>query len=154
MATFAKSSFNASVYSLSRPTYPAKLFEYIFKFHGQESPSLQPQWRQAVDLGCGTGKHRCIGSSPCNDLLCCRDNLESNPKMSSFNIYLQVKPLRNCCGSRMSRGSILHQECSRRPEATQTNSRKAHSELRSFSLCKVLRKISSRQSRMKVSILS
>ena len=56
MSTFAKSSFNASVYSASRPTYPLKLFEYIFQFHGQGANSnIKPRWERAVDLGCGTG---------------------------------------------------------------------------------------------------
>ncbi|KAF9042958.1 hypothetical protein BJ165DRAFT_1405370 [Panaeolus papilionaceus] len=40
MSTFAKSSFNASIYSASRPTYPAKLFEYIFAFHRQATLQL------------------------------------------------------------------------------------------------------------------
>ena len=56
MSTFAKSSFNASVYSASRPTYPLKLFEYIFSFHGQGANSNnKPRWERAIDLGCGTG---------------------------------------------------------------------------------------------------
>jgi trans-aconitate 3-methyltransferase len=55
MSTFAKSTFNASVYSASRPTYPLKLFEYIFSFHGQAS-NTKPRWERAIDLGCGTGK--------------------------------------------------------------------------------------------------
>jgi len=53
MATFAKSTFNASVYAASRPTYPAQLFEYIFSFHGKGDPKAQ--WNRAVDAGCGTG---------------------------------------------------------------------------------------------------
>ncbi|KAF9531475.1 S-adenosyl-L-methionine-dependent methyltransferase [Crepidotus variabilis] len=55
MATFSKTSFNASVYSLSRPTYPAKLFDYIFSYHSQGSPGVT-RWDRAVDLGCGTGQ--------------------------------------------------------------------------------------------------
>ena len=57
MTTFAKSSFNASVYSASRPTYPLKLFEYIFSFHaGQGANSNnKSRWERAIDLGCGTG---------------------------------------------------------------------------------------------------
>jgi SAM-dependent methyltransferase len=57
MSTFAKPTFNASVYSASRPTYPLKLFEYIFSFHGQGgSSNIKPRWERAVDLGCGTGQ--------------------------------------------------------------------------------------------------
>ncbi|PPR00682.1 hypothetical protein CVT24_000970 [Panaeolus cyanescens] len=52
MSTFAKPSFNAAVYSASRPTYPVKLFEHIFAFHREHSG----QWKRAVDLGCGTGQ--------------------------------------------------------------------------------------------------
>ena len=58
MSTFAKSSFNASVYSASRPTYPLRLFEYIFSFHagqGANSNTNKPRWERAIDLGCGTG---------------------------------------------------------------------------------------------------
>ena len=57
MSTFAKSNFNAIVYSASRPTYPLKLFEYIFSFHaGQGANSNnKPHWERAIDLGCGTG---------------------------------------------------------------------------------------------------
>jgi len=54
MATFAKSTFNASVYSASRPTYPLKLFEYIFAFHS--NGSNKPRWERAIDIGCGTGQ--------------------------------------------------------------------------------------------------
>ncbi|KAK0442114.1 S-adenosyl-L-methionine-dependent methyltransferase [Armillaria borealis] len=51
MATFAKKSFNASVYAASRPTYPKALFDYIFAYH-----ESGPRWDLAVDLGCGTGQ--------------------------------------------------------------------------------------------------
>jgi len=57
MSTFAKPTFNASVYSASRPTYPLKLFEFIFPFHGQAgSSNIKPRWERAVDIGCGTGQ--------------------------------------------------------------------------------------------------
>ncbi|KAF8962067.1 S-adenosyl-L-methionine-dependent methyltransferase [Flammula alnicola] len=56
MATFAKSTFNASIYSASRPTYPSQLFEYIFDFHRRGSKLNKPQWERAVDVGCGTGQ--------------------------------------------------------------------------------------------------
>ncbi|KAF5372351.1 hypothetical protein D9615_009267 [Tricholomella constricta] len=49
MATFAKRTFNASVYSSFRPTYPKKLFKDIFEFHRTGKDV-------AVDLGCGTGQ--------------------------------------------------------------------------------------------------
>ncbi|KAF9449848.1 S-adenosyl-L-methionine-dependent methyltransferase [Macrolepiota fuliginosa MF-IS2] len=53
MATFAKSTFNASIYSASRPTYPTQLFDYIFNHH-RRKPNAG--WKRAVDLGCGTGQ--------------------------------------------------------------------------------------------------
>ncbi|KAL0572224.1 trans-aconitate methyltransferase 1 [Marasmius crinis-equi] len=67
MATFAKASFDASVYAASRPTYPKALFDFIFKYHRDPTslPSNQlgelaqrgsPRYNTAVDLGCGTGQ--------------------------------------------------------------------------------------------------
>lgn len=56
MATFAKSTFNASVYSSFRPTYPRSLFHDIFEYHGSSIHSRQDL---ALDLGCGTGE-RCV----------------------------------------------------------------------------------------------
>jgi len=62
MATFAQTSFNAAVYSASRPTYPKALFQYIFNYHEKGSATLpvdsplKPRWNLAVDLGCGTGQ--------------------------------------------------------------------------------------------------
>ncbi|KAH9476268.1 Trans-aconitate 3-methyltransferase [Psilocybe cubensis] len=53
MSTFAKSTFNALVYSASRPTYPTELFEHIFAFH---RAGKNAQWERAADLGCGTGQ--------------------------------------------------------------------------------------------------
>lgn len=53
MATFAKVTFNASIYSKSRPTYPQKLFDYIFNYHRNHSAAT---WDVALDLGCGTGE--------------------------------------------------------------------------------------------------
>ena len=63
MAAFAKSSFNAKLYSASRPTYPRQLYESIFRYHehgGASSTKFLGQgpkqlWKRAVDLGCGTG---------------------------------------------------------------------------------------------------
>jgi len=57
MSTFAKATFNAAGYASSRPTYPRRLFDRIFDFHG-----LTGGWETAVDLGCGTGGYmmRCI----------------------------------------------------------------------------------------------
>jgi len=60
MATFAKTTFNASIYSASRPTYPSQLFEHIFSFHRRGSG----KWDKAVDLGCGTGE-RFVSSMMC-----------------------------------------------------------------------------------------
>ncbi|KXN81413.1 Trans-aconitate 3-methyltransferase [Leucoagaricus sp. SymC.cos] len=53
MATFANSTFNAAVYSASRPTYPKQLFEYIFNYH-RRKPNAR--WDRALDTGCGTGQ--------------------------------------------------------------------------------------------------
>lgn len=53
MATFAKKSFNAAIYSSFRPTYPIQLFKEIFDFHRLGNAS----WNTAVDLGCGTGMY-------------------------------------------------------------------------------------------------
>ncbi len=55
MATFAKSTFNASVYSASRPTYPSQLLEYIFDFHRRGASQGTASFQRAVDAGCGTG---------------------------------------------------------------------------------------------------
>ncbi|KAF8876587.1 S-adenosyl-L-methionine-dependent methyltransferase [Infundibulicybe gibba] len=54
MATFAKSTFNATRYAASRPTYPSQLFEAVFQYHQRENP--QAKWDCALDLGCGTGQ--------------------------------------------------------------------------------------------------
>ncbi|KAL5505011.1 TMT1 [Sanghuangporus vaninii] len=64
MATFAKSTFNAQLYSASRPTYPSHLYDFIFRYHesGAAFRSKRPGggprqcWQHAVDLGCGTGQ--------------------------------------------------------------------------------------------------
>ncbi|PPQ95788.1 hypothetical protein CVT26_015888 [Gymnopilus dilepis] len=59
MSTFAKSTFNASTYSASRPTYPSQLFQFIFSYHrrgGSELRGSPAQTQRAVDLGCGTGQ--------------------------------------------------------------------------------------------------
>ncbi|KAF9446027.1 S-adenosyl-L-methionine-dependent methyltransferase [Macrolepiota fuliginosa MF-IS2] len=53
MSTFAKSTFNASVYSASRPLYPTQLYDYIFNYH-RHKPNAE--WNRAIDLGCGTGQ--------------------------------------------------------------------------------------------------
>jgi len=53
MATFAKRTFDASIYSSFRPTYPHQLFEFIFQYHGDRQGA---RWNTALDLGCGTGQ--------------------------------------------------------------------------------------------------
>lgn len=57
MATFAKSTFNAAKYAVSRPTYPRVLFDSVFTYHEQSLliPGTNAGWEHAVDLGCGTG---------------------------------------------------------------------------------------------------
>ncbi|KAF7308469.1 S-adenosyl-L-methionine-dependent methyltransferase [Mycena chlorophos] len=58
MATFAKKSFNAAAYALSRPTYPRTLFEAVLAYH-ETSLGLagtKARWGHALDLGCGTGQ--------------------------------------------------------------------------------------------------
>jgi hypothetical protein len=52
MATFAKSTFNALIYSSFRPTYPKTLFSDIFEYH---RTARHAKLDFAVDLGCGTG---------------------------------------------------------------------------------------------------
>ncbi|KAJ6591521.1 hypothetical protein DFH09DRAFT_1137236 [Mycena vulgaris] len=58
MATFAKSSFNAARYAVSRPTYPRSLFESVFNYHEQSLAlnGSRTRWEDALDLGCGTGQ--------------------------------------------------------------------------------------------------
>ena len=46
-------NYNADLYKESRPTYPAELFEEIYKFHTQ-NPSAS--WDLAVDVGTGNGQ--------------------------------------------------------------------------------------------------
>ncbi|KAK2467135.1 hypothetical protein APHAL10511_000684 [Amanita phalloides] len=53
MSTFARSSFNASIYASARPTYPRKLFKRILAYH-KRSPDAK--YDLALDLGCGTGQ--------------------------------------------------------------------------------------------------
>ncbi|KAH6909801.1 S-adenosyl-L-methionine-dependent methyltransferase [Coprinopsis sp. MPI-PUGE-AT-0042] len=53
MATFAKSTFNVSVYASSRPTYPKQFFDHIFAYHQRAN---EARFEHAVDLGCGTGQ--------------------------------------------------------------------------------------------------
>ena len=57
MSTFAQASFNASIYSSARPTYPGKLFKRILGYH-KRSPG-GAGFDLAIDLGCGTGTHEC-----------------------------------------------------------------------------------------------
>lgn len=74
MSTFARTGFNASAYSASRPNYPSKLFEYIFNYHKHSGSA---RWERAVDLGCGTGQatphlspfHEVIGIDPSEGML-------------------------------------------------------------------------------------
>lgn len=65
MATFAKATFNATIYAASRPSYPKSLFDLIFSYHkdnvlpiGQSSvKATTPGGTDlAIDLGCGTGQ--------------------------------------------------------------------------------------------------
>lgn len=55
MAAFAKSTFSASLYAASRPTYPSQLFEHVFSYHRRAGGG---RWERAVDLGCGSGMCR------------------------------------------------------------------------------------------------
>lgn len=57
MATFAKTTFNAAKYAISRPTYPRELYESVLTYH-EHSLGLSgasARWSHALDLGCGTG---------------------------------------------------------------------------------------------------
>ncbi|KAF7356558.1 S-adenosyl-L-methionine-dependent methyltransferase [Mycena venus] len=58
MATFAKKTFDAARYAVSRPTYPRALFESVLTYHEQSLsiPGTSARWDHAVDLGCGTGQ--------------------------------------------------------------------------------------------------
>ncbi|KAF7309836.1 S-adenosyl-L-methionine-dependent methyltransferase [Mycena indigotica] len=58
MATFAKSTFNAAMYALARPTYPRMLFDSILSYHERSLtlPGATAKWKHALDLGCGTGQ--------------------------------------------------------------------------------------------------
>ncbi|KAJ7247624.1 S-adenosyl-L-methionine-dependent methyltransferase [Mycena haematopus] len=58
MATFAKKTFDAARYAVSRPTYPRALYESILTYHEQslEMPGTSAKWDHVVDLGCGTGQ--------------------------------------------------------------------------------------------------
>ncbi|KAJ7116040.1 hypothetical protein C8R44DRAFT_675592 [Mycena epipterygia] len=58
MATFAKTTFNAAKYAISRPTYPRELYDSILTYH-EHSLGLSgatARWSHALDLGCGTGQ--------------------------------------------------------------------------------------------------
>jgi predicted TPR repeat methyltransferase len=57
MATFAKTTFNAARYAVSRPTYPRSLFDSVLQYHEQSIslPGTSARWNHAIDLGCGTG---------------------------------------------------------------------------------------------------
>jgi len=60
MATFAKSTFNAAIYSASRPTYPPRLFDHIFQYYERTNGQMAKNGARrsrALDLGCGTGTH-------------------------------------------------------------------------------------------------
>ncbi|KAF7370564.1 S-adenosyl-L-methionine-dependent methyltransferase [Mycena sanguinolenta] len=58
MATFAKRTFDAARYAVSRPTYPRALYESVLAYHEQslEIPGTSARWDHVVDLGCGTGQ--------------------------------------------------------------------------------------------------
>jgi len=55
MTTFAKATFNAASYAVGRPTYPARLYETVVKYHLTEG-SMPGQAEHALDIGCGTGQ--------------------------------------------------------------------------------------------------
>ncbi|KAJ6518850.1 S-adenosyl-L-methionine-dependent methyltransferase [Mycena sanguinolenta] len=58
MATFAKKTFDAARYAVSRPTYPRALYDSVLAYHEQslEMPGTSARWDHVVDLGCGTGQ--------------------------------------------------------------------------------------------------
>jgi len=60
MSAFANSNFPATLYSLTRPTYPCRLFEYVFNYHERKHAA---EWDRALDIGCGTGMHASIAQS-------------------------------------------------------------------------------------------
>ncbi|GAA5841906.1 hypothetical protein JCM5353_001184 [Sporobolomyces roseus] len=53
MATFSKSTFNATKYAAARPHYPAALHSHVLNYASSPSSSSSP--RTLVDLGCGPG---------------------------------------------------------------------------------------------------
>ncbi|KAF8327641.1 S-adenosyl-L-methionine-dependent methyltransferase, partial [Amanita rubescens] len=88
MSTFAQASFNASIYSSARPTYPGKLFKRILGYH-KRSPG-GAGFDLALDLGCGTGQatrhlmpfRRIIGIDTSETMLSTARTLFSSPPWS------------------------------------------------------------------------
>ncbi|GAA5874695.1 hypothetical protein JCM16303_002954 [Sporobolomyces ruberrimus] len=53
MATFSRSTFNATKYAASRPHYPPALYSHVLDYASLESTTTAP--RILVDVGCGPG---------------------------------------------------------------------------------------------------
>jgi SAM-dependent methyltransferase len=52
MSAFADKTFSSETYSSARPSYPQKLFDYLFEYHDRHSAFHE----LAVDIACGTGE--------------------------------------------------------------------------------------------------
>ena len=95
MSTFARTGFNASAYSTSRPNYPSKLFECIFNYHKRSGSA---RWERAVDLGCGTGKKAflsslCSTSALTHETFVMRlPELFEYPRRSSNSTFTPISP--------------------------------------------------------------
>ncbi|KAG2047233.1 hypothetical protein BDR06DRAFT_985275 [Suillus hirtellus] len=88
MATFAKSSFDSTIYATFRPTYPRSLFSFIFRAQDR-----------AVDLGCGTGQatveltpfKRVTGVDPgCKMIEAAQGTLQETPEHTCQYEYIQA----------------------------------------------------------------
>ncbi|KAF8235682.1 hypothetical protein L208DRAFT_1391973 [Tricholoma matsutake] len=88
MATFAKSTFNAAIYSSFRPTYPKELFNDIFDYH---RTAKNAKWDLAVDLGCGTDRlspfEKIVGVDPSLPMI--RAAREENNKAKKHIDFVQ-----------------------------------------------------------------
>ncbi|KAG1817456.1 S-adenosyl-L-methionine-dependent methyltransferase [Suillus variegatus] len=96
MATFAKSSFDSTIYATFRPTYPRSLFNFIFRYHERNEGA---RWDRAVDLGCGTGQatveltpfKRVTGVDPsCKMIEVARGTLQKTPERTGQYEYIQA----------------------------------------------------------------
>ncbi|KAH3901893.1 related to Trans-aconitate 3-methyltransferase [Saccharomycodes ludwigii] len=55
MSEFSSKTFNAKLYSVSRPNYPKSLYSYLLKYHQLKNTQRSSSPSFLIDVGCGPG---------------------------------------------------------------------------------------------------